>query len=349
MLAGLALACGAVQHHHQHALAGDGPQCKGTKAAGDLPCAPSDLEQAMPQDTCPEAEFRVALKAVSSFVPGALDRAGGTESVVSRYLKAKRDPTSECLSKAQCSAGKKCRWPESQRGTESGYGVFVNLGEGSTGTRFLTCIFSGLGLKTAHDIEATKDPYCMGKKENCTGAWDKYDYLSDWPITDLGSTLMATHRTKALAGALLSLRDPQEWRKKRLTEHISQGSDMWQASAPCHPSIPTLGDDSADWDLIKLTYDSWSACIANHHRGHNELFAFNLWEYKNEAADFPIDLHEFLKGRGKWRDESLTLNHVRKAYDSCLALNVTKDSEWTDEAWFKVPRGNATTPTSASM
>jgi len=49
----------------------------------------------------------------------------------------------------------------------------MNVGQGTTGTRFLDCVFSGLGFRTTHNEVTIKD--------DNTAFVDDFDYLSDNP------------------------------------------------------------------------------------------------------------------------------------------------------------------------
>ena len=45
---------------------------------------------------------------------------------------------------------------------------------------------------------------------------------------------------------------------------------------------------------------------------------------------------------------ALCARQVEGAYNRCLDMGITKESEWEDEFWFAAPRGNSTTPTASS-
>lgn len=291
-----------------------------------MPCAP-DEPMVQPQDICPEKQFREAAMLIKPLLPKAMHRAGGIDALAAHYMQVKRDAAMECLDKPVCAKSDEkdaCRWAASTRKT----GQIINLGEGSTGTRFLTCLMGELKFVTEHNIQTAKDPYCLDQKE-CTPAWDAYDYINDWPVPDLASALIATHTGDSLGGVLLSLRDPLEWREKRYSEHKDQDSGDWQAAAPCSATTAFLKNDTANWDLLKLTYDSFAACVAIRDRDPKDLFAFNLWEYDDEEAEFPVALHKWLKGRSVWASpEDLTLKHVEKAYAACYSQGLTRDSDF---------------------
>lgn len=300
------------------------PNCN-TSHTESLPCAPEE-NQVTPQELCPVDDFKAALQKVAGLIPNSLDRAGGIDAVVSHYLAIQRDAAYECISGPTCAtndAAGKCRWGTTKRK----HGQIINLGEGSTGTRFLTCIFEMLDIRTEHNLETSHDPYCLDHAQ-CTDAWDRFDYVNDWPVSDIAASLLATHPGDG-AAIMLSLRDPLVWREKRYGEHKSDGSGSWQAAAPCSPTVDVLGNETANWDMHKLSYDAWAACVALKGRSWDDIFAFNLWEYKDEPKEFPEALHAWLNGRSIWAKKSdLPMFKVKSAYDKCYDLGITRESEW---------------------
>ena len=49
--------------------------------------------------------------------------------------------------------------------------LILNLGQGTTGTRWLDCVMKQLGFKTAHNVDM-----------HGTTAYNRYDYVSDSPV-----------------------------------------------------------------------------------------------------------------------------------------------------------------------
>ena len=132
-------------------------------------------------------------------------------------------------------------------------------------------------------------PVAADLGSSCTGMWDAYDYVDDWPVEDQLLQLLQTHPANLTAGVLLSLRDPWEWRDARLRAHADMGAADWTAPSPCSGHGPRLNQDEAP--LAKLSHDAWAACVAT---GLTGLLAFNLRDSRTGGADFGRQLHEFL-------------------------------------------------------
>merc|ERR1712118_383297 len=64
------------------------------------------------------------------------------------------------------------------------HGPVINLGEGTTGTRFLSCVFQRLGFRTSHN-ELISDA-------NDYSSLSEYDYISDNPMNMQGAHILAT-------------------------------------------------------------------------------------------------------------------------------------------------------------
>ena len=102
------------------------------------PINATDVASSAPRDLCPEPAFRASLAAVAEHLPGGLEQAGGTENIVSSYLAL---PAHEsCVA-----APRPPQWPASKLRV----GPILNVGEGTTGTRFVSCVFSELGFRCA--------------------------------------------------------------------------------------------------------------------------------------------------------------------------------------------------------
>lgn len=102
---------------------------------------------ASPSDLCPEPRFREMLTRVGSFLPGALAQAGGAERIVSHFLALPKDD--------DCPTGPR---PPRWRTSERTVGPIMNVGQGTTGTRFLDCVFSRLGTPTPTNAPPSQQP-----------------------------------------------------------------------------------------------------------------------------------------------------------------------------------------------
>ena len=98
-------------------------------------------------------------------------------------------------------------WPLSKRARKDKYpglrsdpsALILNVGAGTTGTRFLDCVVSKLGASTGHNIDHPHVDKNLCKEasysyqepgpndlppydKSCTAAWDKFNYASDSPV-----------------------------------------------------------------------------------------------------------------------------------------------------------------------
>ena len=262
-------------------------------------------------EMCPEAEFRAALSMVANATSKpALARAGGAEAVVGRYLDKW--------------GGRNCRsqpggvdWPISQHARG---GLLLGAGTGTTGTRYLACLFSSFGLRVFHTkgendrvSERLRCTQCFTNGSTFmelegmsrTAAWDQYDFVTDTPVPDELAFLYATHPGKLLAGVILTVRDPVEWKRSRI-EHHPHSENSTRALDAHRWNVGGLGCSAAelailgDSDLLvsqdKFVYDSWAACRAMQDgRSRDDLLILNL--FVETAEQVEARLLKFLSGR----------------------------------------------------
>ena len=133
-------------------------------------------------------------------------------------------------------------WPRSKLAVLHGQdGLLLNIGEGTTGTRFLHCVVMELGIRGFHSGTAKddrlKDCTKTGKVEHegdsCTSAWDEYEMAQDSLTASALLGLLSSHPGSLMGGALMSLRQPDEWRHSRVSAHEATGAKGWGISCPC--------------------------------------------------------------------------------------------------------------------
>ena len=103
---------------------------------------------------CNASSFRSALMLVCSHLANTtiLPRLGGVDAVSKRYLTLAE--TSRCL--VRTGGDNKpppdglVGWPETSRPRDRP--IIINVGMGTTGTRFVDRVMTGLGLKVAHNF-----------------------------------------------------------------------------------------------------------------------------------------------------------------------------------------------------
>jgi len=254
---------------------------------------------------CPAEAFRQSALHVASMLPGALEKLGGIEQVelaIARHTRLSVQPP--------CWA----TWPlskrgqfENSRGSRTGRvmgeiparrpaGLTVNLGAGTTGTRFLQCVLKNASrLRCAHNVGfCHRDPRSHAHTSPCdpgaTARADKYDYVADSPVPYESMRLLLSHPGNLTAGVILSLRDPFDWVQSRVRHHAYDHCCSIP-TAPCgYPSarmaVNPTQKQRRGYAMAFFLYQAWAACIGSSpHLGYDSshLFAFNL--FANRPAD----------------------------------------------------------------
>ena len=179
------------------------------------------------------------------------------------------------------------------------HGPVINLGEGTTGTRFLSCVFQRLGFRTSHN-ELISDA-------NDYSSLSEYDYISDNPMNMQGAHILATRHGGQIPGVILSLRDPREWARSRLAHHQGGGAQHWRPASECLG----YGGPLTELDrmpLAVMTYNAFSACIATSpdlRYGDDHLLLINVFQTGRSEDDVDTELgrnlSRFLLGRNRTR------------------------------------------------
>ena len=235
------------------------------------------------------AGFRKWLLEVARYLPGALHQAGGLASVVEAYTalpKSKGCPSASKLRSGHAySPGR--------------HGPVINLGEGTTGTRFLSCVFQRLGFRTSHNE--------LISNANDYSSLSEYDYISDNPMNMQGAHILATRHGGQIPGVILSLRDPREWARSRLAHHQGGGAQHWRPASECLG----YGGPLTELDrmpLAVMTYNAFSACIATSpdlRYGDDHLLLINVFQTGRSEDDVDTELgrnlSRFLLGRNRTR------------------------------------------------
>ena len=213
-----------------------------------------------------------------------MHQAGGMESIVNAFVALPKSDA--CPRKTDLTA---------RTYVPGRHGPIVNVGEGTTGTRFLNCVFQRVGFRTSHNEALSYE------------SLSKYDYVSDNPINMQGAQIFAGHHGGQIPGVILSLRDPKEWAHSRLRHHGAGGARNWRAGPAC------LGWGGPITDISRmprsvLTYNAYSACVATspalrYDDGH--LLLINVFQAgrSEEAVDAELarNLSRFLLGHNRSR------------------------------------------------
>jgi hypothetical protein len=150
---------------------------------------------------CPVEAFRKSALHVASLLPGALSKLGGIEKAVKLY-QIRHD---RALSRLRKDGRYNCKptwFPLSTRNNSSSAlldgprrpGLTINLGAGTTGTRFVDCVLSqSSDLKCGHNIKGLKG----GWTNEVGRVADEYDYVSDSPVPYRTSQSRCCFHTRA--------------------------------------------------------------------------------------------------------------------------------------------------------
>ena len=238
--------------------------------AAQAPAAPRDHLVTMVEPTrepalerCPVGAYRSALRQVTAMLRfGTMERAGGEDRVVAHYEALYGSATCCHLCNPFGSPGE--RWTTR---SERSRPLLLNGGDGSTGTRFLNCVMTGLHVSSDHNSPTILNESCLirsgQESKDCTAAFDPYDYVSDTPVPYMLAPLLRAFRGNVRL--MLSLRDPWEWAERRLAAHAFEGAAGWvPGDGGCHirqDNRSRLGDDREAAALNKLTYDALALCL----------------------------------------------------------------------------------------
>ena len=156
--------------------------------------------------------------------------------------------------------------------------LIINLGYGTTGTRWVSCVMSSLNFSSAH---WNPDHNLM----TGTKAWNNYEFISDNPVPEQAWQLIKANPNGTF---LLSMRDAQDWVKSRLHHH----SWITKQETPCGTHFLKSKEGKKSSPAATVAYEAWVACLVP----QDQLFSFNLW--KMDKIEFVLELVQFLKRRG---------------------------------------------------
>ena len=276
--------------------------------------------------------FRKWLVEVARYLPGALHQAGGLESVVQAYAALPKNEG--CPSASKLASG--------HAYAPGKHGPLINLGEGTTGTRFLSCVFERVGFRTSHNEPVSE--------ANDFKSLSRYDYVSDNPMNMQGAHILATRHGGQIPGVILSLRDPRDWARSRLSHHVGGGAQHWRPESAC------LGYGGALTEVNKMplavmTYNAFSACIATSpdlRYSDDHLLLINVFQAGRSEDEVDVELarnlSRFLLGANRSRfllardrnnsritRESLSEASVMAGVRGCahMARNMTRNSKFS--------------------
>lgn len=222
-------------------------------------------------DLCPLERWNVALHVLLSRLRnGTLERAGGYMALLSEYEK--RFSGHRCTHLAPANGPDFASslvgvqgWPPSRRSSAASVRppLLIGMGDGTTGTRFLACVFRMLKMETYHN-----DPY--PKESVSLTAWfDAFAAVLDSPIPYMLDALLATHAANETA-LFITVRDPWDWVRSRRAHHLPE-AEHWSASTGgCGTNGVLIGRDETSNDEVArnlLVEWVWATCVATQRDG----------------------------------------------------------------------------------
>lgn len=306
---------------------------------------------------CPEPEFRKALARVGAYMPNATERLGGVDTIVQAYRDVHMDTA--CVDGPDSKA-----WPESKGGGSGAIidELFVNAGDGSTGTRWVHCVMQTLGLHSLHfDWYFLRDKFPIECNPHEVAAKNSHANRTecDWPpdvskdgqyylhgalksgtpcpkscteFYDHFDYVADTEVPEHLAGILASHPGSKTAGViQTLRDPFDWRKDRWEkhgqygpATAPCGNFHTSVSSsDVQDAPMTEFIYNAWAACMAVKGRKDEDLLPLNL--FTSTSLEAAAMLQKWLNGRGPWKTRPLTVERVNDAINSCPYDSTTWD------------------------
>jgi len=181
-----------------------------------------------PSHVCPKQNFLHWMTRLGTHpdaqLGDAVARGGGAKKLTEIF--ASLPPAASCAEQDPNATDWKAkafqkRWPASSQ-----RGPILDMASGTTGTRFVDCVFSSLGFRTMHNFK------CPEWGTDCTKDLDATDFVSDSPLPGYVEDAIKAHRAKGFPGMLLTVRDPKEWAVSRI-KHLPAQSSEYIGCPPC--------------------------------------------------------------------------------------------------------------------
>ena len=189
------------------------------------------------------------------------------------------------------------RWPASSK-----QGPILDMSSGTTGTRFVDCVFSSLGFRTMHNFK------CPDWADDCTSELDATDFVSDSPLPGYVEDAIKAHESKGFPGMLLTVRDPKEWALSRV-KHLPAQSSEYVGCPPClRQSMYAKGllHPISDADAVivpQLITWAYAMCIAtSNYKAYPDDHVMVLNLFRKDMSEAEKDAHlvkqltSFLRG-----------------------------------------------------
>eukprot|EP00746_Dinoflagellata_sp_MGD_P150384 gnl/MRDRNA2_/MRDRNA2_82281_c0_seq2.p1 gnl/MRDRNA2_/MRDRNA2_82281_c0~~gnl/MRDRNA2_/MRDRNA2_82281_c0_seq2.p1 ORF type:complete len:309 (+),score=45.35 gnl/MRDRNA2_/MRDRNA2_82281_c0_seq2:132-1058(+) len=188
--------------------------------------------------------------------------------------------------------------------------MLVNIGEGTTATRYVDTVFEAIGFKALNfkvpNAELYKSP--------------KFDYISDNDVPYQVSEIIQRYPNAIF---IMSMRDGEDWRTSRIKHHIHDrhGTPVstWHPAFGCEDNgkapVNMYNESAAAYFTAR---EIWWDCVLK-----ERLFQFNLFESANPTHDtkFFQGLKAFLEKHGyqkpNWEHNFQRLHRI--SYEELVA------------------------------
>jgi len=169
--------------------------------------------------------------------------------------------------------------------------LVINVGDGSTATRWLAEIMGMLGFNTYHYGGLIGGTWDATFRFSNTSEADMFDFIADTPTSTLTWELVQSHPNALF---LMTMRDPVDWQDSRINDH---SGSMWkQQGLPCDgPDVLQLYGQSTPSAHDYVAYSAWAKCVIPQDRF---LGAVNVFADENADSEFVEKLIKTLETHG---------------------------------------------------
>lgn len=178
--------------------------------------------------------------------------------------------------------------------------LVVNVGSGTTGTRWLDEVMGDLGFHTAHwkterkpkNMRKPHPPHLGYSQEDINGSFevDQYDFISDTPVSTLTWQILQSHPNALF---IMTVRDPMEWHDTRIA---SGRMGLKTQGVPCGQNKQNNTPYGTWEDLAQMyvVYSVWAQCVLPRDR----FLMVNVFANATADNDFIEKLIPFLEKNG---------------------------------------------------
>jgi len=270
--------------------------------------------QVFVEDMCPVETFKTVLKYLLT-AEGLLKNVTPPVTLANTMQRYKNLTKEEPM----------CNYSKSTWPYKSGKPLIMDLGLGTTGTRWLTTSMRGRCHAVGHNIQdpARGSSLRCSSPTNCMAIVDRFDFIADSPIPYIAVPLLLSFPNSY---AINTLRDPVSWIKSRLsgTHENINGAAETLAPGPCGHTRNPLGvyvglevdnihirernkvvvNPAAAVDV--MVFQTFVTCISQEMCSPNRFLTINVFRENDMTIDSKIDQFLELHGLSKPKCNSVT-------------------------------------------